>query len=453
MAWEHKLSELAQVIGAAPVSEDRPFSGISTDTRTLERGQVFFALKGEHYDASDFLDQALGAGACAAVATKAGKGPTLVVDDTLRALQQFAKHHRSQLPVRVIAITGSCGKTTTKDLVHAVLSTKFTVAKTEGNLNNEIGCPTTLLRLDASHDMAVVEMGANHMGEIAHLCSLAAPSESTITMIGPAHLEGFGSIENVAKAKGEIVDALPSDGVFYVNNDDPLCREIADGFAGTIVRAGAEGDVVLESYAKCADGDAALRISNVGEIRIPLRSRAHAINVLLAVAVGLRHGVEEFEAPLRSALANATRFKVFRLGPFEIIDDSYNANPSSVKAALDSLGERANAPARIAVLGDMLELGEAAADLHREVGRYAGRAGVTHLIARGEFAAVVVAGAQEASVSFTAVIDDHDEIAEEVCKLAPRGSVLLVKGSRGMKMENVIVALSKHYGEECAATG
>ena len=458
MAWHYTLRELAAAIGAEAPAPPCTFSRAATDSRTLEPGDVFFALKGEHFDGARFVSDAFAKGACAAVTTQPEEaGPCLVVEDPLRALQAFAAWHRRRHALPLIAITGSCGKTSTKDFTAAVLAARYRVVKTQGNLNNEIGCPLSLLQIDDETEMAVIEMGANHTGEIAGLCALAQPTESAITMVGPSHLEGFGTIERVAQAKAEIVDALPKDGTFYVNADDPYCVKRAEAFPGRKVYFGSRGDVRLESCRIEADGEMRLHIAAIGELRLPLACPAHAHNVLLAVAVGLEHGIglrhgvcdapRYYEEPLRAACATATRFRIEMLGPITIIDDTYNANPASMAAAFEALVQRP-ARRRIAVLGDMLELGEGAGRLHREVGFLAGQSGVDHLFLRGDHADDVQAGAREAGLSRVECIQDHVALAEALGSILEEGDVVLVKGSRGMRMEKVIAVLRERRTQE-----
>jgi UDP-N-acetylmuramoyl-tripeptide--D-alanyl-D-alanine ligase len=446
MGWRYSLEVLAGML-ALPVPEATAmFTGVSTDSRSIKEGEIFFALSGPNYDGDTFVDQAFASGAAAAVTTGAhDSGPCLMVDDPLLALQRFAAAHRDRYDVPIFAVTGSVGKTSTKDFTAAILGTRYKVLKTKGNLNNEIGCPRTLLELDDTTDFAVIEMGANHVGEIASLCALARPTESTITTIAPAHLEGFGSLDNVAAAKGEIMEGLSGDGTFYINVDDLRCVAIGAAFTGRKVRFGSAGDVVLETCFLEPDGELSMQIAPVGRMRLPLYSRAHATNVLLAIAVGLEHGVTEFEEPLREAAKGAARFKALQVGPLLVFDDTYNANPASVHAALDTLGERATDGARIAALGEMLELGDAAADLHREAGEWAGRCGVTHLFALGEHACDTIAGARSADVAHAEALPDHQSIAEAIYRVAQPGDTLLVKGSRGLTMERVIDALAKRY--------
>jgi len=445
MAWTYQLTDLARAIEAGAPGASIEFSSVSTDTRTLEPGQVFFALSGENFDGNRFVGQAFAKGASAAVAKVAHDGgPCLVVADPLKALQQFAACHRARYRLPLLALTGSCGKTTAKDLVAAVLGARYRVVKTQGNLNNEIGCPLSLLQIDEKTEHAVIEMGANHAGEIAGLCEMARPTEAAITMIAAAHLEGFGSVENVAKAKAEIVHAVGAGGTFYVNADDEWCARIAEAFPGKKVRFGGRGDVVLEACRFDESGEMRLRVKPVGELRLPLVCRAHAVHVLLAVAVGLTHGIEEFEGPLRAASGSLSRFRVLSIGPIEVIDDTYNANPASMTAALETLAERAVAGARIAALGEMLELGDAAAWCHREVGEAAGRLGVAHLFVKGPHAGEVIGAARANGVPDAQAMEEPDAIAQAIHAVAQPGDVLLVKGSRGMRMEQVIDAFRRH---------
>jgi len=444
MGWLATLDELADAIRVPRPAATDHFSAVSTDTRTLAPGTVFFALQGENFDGNAFVAEAFAKGAVAAVCTRAMEGgPCLVVDDTLVALNQFAAHHRAKYDIPVFGLTGSCGKTSAKDYTTAVLGTKYNVMKTQGNLNNEIGCPLTVLRMDDATEFAVVEMGANHVGEIGRMCETAQPTESAITMIGPAHLEGFGSIENVQKAKGEIMEGLHGRGTFYVNTDDPRCVAVGERHGGQVVRFGREGDIALRG-AEQREQEFILTVDPVGRLRLPLPSPAHATNALLAIAVGWRHGVEEFEEPLRAAVAGGARFKRYPLGPIQVLDDSYNANPSSMAAALDTLGRHAGG-ARYAVVGEMLELGPDARDFHRAVGEQAGAAGVSILLARGEHARDTIEAARAAGVHRAEAVENHDDMARIIHEAAREGDALLVKGSRGMRMERVIDALRDLY--------
>ncbi len=445
MTWTYTLSDLAADIGAAIPSgfADKTFSSVSTDTRTLHAGDVFFALSGENFDGNSFVEDAFAKGAVAAVTTMPTKtGPCIVVENPLTALQRFAAYHRARYSPLLLAITGSCGKTTSKDFVAAVLGSRMNVIKTEGNLNNEIGCPLSLLRIDDTTDAAVIEMGAASPGNIRELCALAKPTESAITLVAPSHLEGFGTVERIAATKAEIVESLPPDGVFYVNIDDLWCVKTAGTFTGKRVRYGSSGDVALRSCTFNDDGDMVLEIDPVGTLHLPLACRAHASNVLLAVAVGLRHGVTDFEAPLREAASKRLRFTIQTIGPVQVIDDTYNASPASMAAALEGLAERPGNGARIAALGDMLELGPQSEALHRDIGELAGRLGIRSLFARGDYASGMIETARRSGVSHAEVIQDPQSMAEAIHGVSRPGDIVLVKGSRGMRMERVIEALA-----------
>ena len=443
MGWSYTLGKLAAWLDTAPGSAPTtPFSGVSTDTRTLEPGSLFVALAGPNFDAERFVGEAFARGAAAALCKEPHpEGPCLTVPDPLAALQRFARRHRMAHDVPVLAITGSCGKTTAKDLTATLLESRYRVIRTLGNLNNDIGCPLSLLRIERDTALAVIELGANHPGEIAQLCTLARPTESAVTMVAPAHLEGFGSIEDVARAKGEIVDGLDADGCFYRNMDNSWCRAMGADFRGDEVRFGHEGDVVLRAQSFDDSGDMLLDIDPIGRIRLPLLVPAHATNVLLAVAVGLRHGVSEFEGPLRDACSRAARFKVRVLGDYEILDDTYNANPASMEAALEALAQRPGSGKRLAALGEMLEMGDDVAAHHQALGEAAARHGVEVLFAYGAHARDIIAGARAAGVPLAEALESHEAIADALLQSASPGDSILLKGSRGVRMERVAEAL------------
>lgn len=443
-------------MGADAPRRDAAFSSVCTDTRKLKPGQLFFALSGEHFDGNAFADAALEQGAAAVVTQRQDPARQfLSVPDPLAALQRFAGWHRQQLGTRIIAITGSAGKTTAKNFTAALLETKYRVVKTQGNLNNHIGAPLSLLELDEGTERMVLELGADHVGEIASLCAFSRPDESAITLVAPSHLEGFGSLERIGQAKAEIAQALPADGVFYVNMDNPWCVKAGELFPGNKVRfgegeaSGAQGlDVALRRSYFDEAGELVLEIDPIGKLVLPLPIRAHATNVLLAVAIGLQHGITEFEAPLRAACASAARFKVRAIGPITVLDDTYNANPASMAAALRALGERPGNGQRLAALGEMLELGAESACLHGEIGAIAAACGISHLFARGPHACDTIHAAIAANLPHAEVIQDHGAIANAIYDAVKPGDTVLVKGSRGMTMEKVIDALAELYAAE-----
>jgi UDP-N-acetylmuramoyl-tripeptide--D-alanyl-D-alanine ligase len=453
MGWRYTLNDLSAWLNCDPgVHGDVVVTGVSTDTRSIQPGDLFVALEGPNFDADDFVATAFAQGASAAICKRPhAEGPCLVVSSPLTAFQQWALRHRMSHDIPIFAVTGSCGKTTTKDLTAALLESRYSVVKTKGNLNNDIGCPLSLLRIDRDTSFAVIEMGANHVGEIAQLCEIARPTETAVTLVAPGHLEGFGSIEAVARAKSEIVHGLDADGCFYKNMDNPWCRAMGEDFRGDVVRFGHEGDVVLKAQSFDASGEMVLEIDPIGTIRLPLLVPAHATNVLLAIAVGLRHGLTEFEGPLRAACGQAARFKARPLGPFELLDDTYNANPASMAAALEALGARATQGKRIAVLGDMLELGPDSAALHRAVGAQASERGVDAVFAYGAHACDIISGARDAGISQAEAFDSHEAIADALVLSAAPGDSILLKGSRGMRMERVAEYLERRFpsaGEE-----
>jgi UDP-N-acetylmuramoyl-tripeptide--D-alanyl-D-alanine ligase len=440
MGWSYSLTEISEALDVVGTKEDIRITGVSTDTRTIKEGDLFVALSGENFDGNAFVDAAFDKGAVAAIGTAPnGNGVTLIVEDTLKALQNLAAWHRNHFEIPVLAITGSCGKTTSKDWTTELLRTSFNVLKTEGNLNNEIGCPQTLLRLDNEIDFAVIEMGANHKGEIRRLCELARPTESVITMVGSSHLEGFGSMDDIAEAKGEIVGGLPSSGVFYLNSQDERCRALAHGFSGKIVSFGREkeDDVRLVSHDILEFGKMKLVIEPIGEIVLPIYSVPHIQNALLAIAVSVRHGVTSFEAPLTNAIRNSSRLKITHVNDLCLIDDTYNANPESMSVAVECLGQSGRSDTW-ALLGEMLELGETSEELHRTLGAQIGATGINHVLARGTFAQSLVDSAQEAGVEDARVVSEHDDMADVVFNEAQPDAAVLFKGSRGMTMEKAI---------------
>jgi UDP-N-acetylmuramoyl-tripeptide--D-alanyl-D-alanine ligase len=440
MGWSYSINEIASALNVVGTDAPLEITGVSTDTRTIKKGDLFIALSGEHFDGNAFVDDAFKSGAAAAIGTIPNpNGTTLIVEDTLLALQDLAAWHRSHFDIPMLAITGSCGKTTSKDWTTELLRSRLNVLKTEGNLNNEIGCPQTLLRLDHDVEFAVIEMGANHKGEIRRLCELARPTESVITMVGSSHLEGFGSIDDIAEAKGEIVEGLSADGLFYLNSQDTRCRAIAHGFSGEVISYGCDkdDDVRLVEHEILEFGKMRLIIEPVGEIVLPIYSVPHIQNALLAIAVGVRHGVTSFEEPLSNAIRNSSRLKITHLDELCVIDDTYNANPESMSVALECLSQSGRLDTW-AILGEMLELGDASEQLHRALGEKAATTGIRHVLARGRFAQSVVESAKESGVEDARVVSEHDEMGDVVFNEADSDAAILFKGSRGMTMEKAI---------------
>lgn len=448
----------AQARGECPVL---PFTGVSTDTRTIQAGELFVALSGPNFDGNDFLDRAFAAGATAALVRRGAPSPQgnghclLEVDDTLKALGDLAAAWRREHSALVAAITGSNGKTTTREMLAAILSGRHQVLATKGNLNNLIGLPLTLLGLREAHTACVVEMGMNAPGEIARLTQIAAPEAGVITNVGLAHIGMLGSIEAIAAAKGELFDGLSPAATAVVNLDDPLlapyaanlpCRVVSFGIdsmaevrAGEIIPLGARQSFVLDLAGEKVP------------VRLPAPGRHNVMNALAAAATAwslgqgadaVVAGLEAFSTvPGRLALTGAPG------GP-AVVDDTYNANPVSVASGLSAAVAMAQGRPLVLVLGDMKELGERAAEMHRQTGLLAAQAGCRLVVALGENAEDVAQGAREGGLALdhTLSFAAMDELLEEITQLLDARDLVLVKGSRSMGMERVVARLGGETG-------
>ncbi|MFQ5643130.1 MAG: UDP-N-acetylmuramoyl-tripeptide--D-alanyl-D-alanine ligase [Thiogranum sp.] len=452
------LSQAAQILDAKWLGSDVTFHGISTDTRTLARGNLFVALQGPNFDGHDYLEQAqqLGA-AAAAVSHVTGDGlPVLQVEDTRLALGELAAHWRAQFSIPVLAVTGSNGKTSVKEMLASILRCCGEVLVTKGNLNNDIGVPQTLFGLSSGHDYAVIELGANHPGEIAYLTDIVQPTVALVNNAGPAHLEGFGDLAGVARAKGELFERAAEDTVCIINTDDAYAdvwRSLAGsrpviGFgmnAHADVRAGWKGDI---------DGSDIRLVTPAGEasFRLALPGQHSVMNALAATAAALA-----VDIPLDSIATGLARVRAVHgrwesrpgIGGIRLIDDTYNANPGSLQVALDLLS-RTDAETWL-VLGDMGELGPAGERLHRKVGEEARDAGVKRLFALGELAQQAAAAFGEGAQAFSDMDSLNAELRQQIHEVNRRqarevspggaGITVLVKGSRAMRMERVVTAL------------
>lgn len=450
------VGEVYRAIGGRSLRGDQDIivNRVSTDTRQIRPGDLFFALRGERYDAHDFLDRAVAAGAAGLVVSRDvnvdASTPVIEVADTLAGLQALAAYNRRQYHVPVVGITGSSGKTTTKDMVAAVLETNFKVLKTRGNRNNEIGLPLTLLDFSAEHGAAVVEMAMRAPGEIDALCLLARPTCAVISTIGVAHLEQLGSMENIARAKGEILDHIAPDGFALLPGDSPLVREQAKRCHGRILYFGLEPglDVYARDLRREGDGSRFTLVagSERCEVRLPLPGLHNVKNALAAAGVGLMLGLtaEQVIRGLSAVTLSGMRTEIIQGEGFTLINDAYNANPESTCAALQTLEEVAGDRRRVAVLGDMFELGASAADGHRQCGAAAARHGVALLIAVGEMAGETASAARQAGDYGEIIIcrDNAQALIELENRLLP-DDVVLVKGSRGMRMEDIVRGLLK----------
>jgi UDP-N-acetylmuramoyl-tripeptide--D-alanyl-D-alanine ligase len=409
---------------------------VSTDTRQITPGSVFFALKGPNFNANEFASEALARGAMIAVVDErrfAINDRYVLVDDVLKTLQELAVHHRNQLDIPVVALTGSNGKTTSKELVHAVLSKKFNVHATRGNLNNHIGVPLTILSIGTNAQIAVIEMGANHVGEIAALCRIANPTHGFVTNIGKAHIGTFGGFENIIRAKTELYDHLAgNNGTVFINSQNPLLVAMSSRFTKPVLYPGA-GD-----YYQCSmtgsDPYLAIRAENGEEIRTQLTGAYNFENAAAALCIGKFFGVEPAAAndAVRSYVPSNMRSQVVVKGSNTIILDAYNANPSSMAAAIGNLASM-KADRKVLILGDMFELeGEAEVE-HRAIGKLIRENAFDDVFLCGDLFAT--ARQELASAKY---FPSREALEIHLRNHPISGSTILLKASRGMGLEKVL---------------
>jgi UDP-N-acetylmuramoyl-tripeptide--D-alanyl-D-alanine ligase len=438
------LAAAATVLQGTLRGHDAEFLGVSTDTRTLKRGDLFVALVGPNFDGHGFVNDAAGKGACGALVSHAleAEMATVLVDDTRRGLGQLAAHWRRRFRIPVIAVTGSNGKTTVKNMIAAILAECGPVLATQGNLNNDIGVPLTLLRLRSGDRHAVIEMGMNHPGEIDYLTQLACPTIALINNAAAAHLAGLGSVEAVARAKGEIYAGLVADGIAVINADDPyanLWRKLAAPHRLITFGLDQPADVSAE-YQLDADGSTIHLNTPHGGIsmRLSLLGRHNVLNALAASSASLAAGVRlaDIRAGMEKLKSVSGRLEVKRgRNGARVLDDTYNANPGSLSAGVEVL--KAADGERVLVLGDMGELGEAARDIHRRVGLLAKSLGIERLYAVGE----LTPGAVEAFGKGAQHFPSHEALIESLRDCLHGDMTVLVKGSRLMKMERVVAGI------------
>ncbi len=438
-----KLSELSDAIGAQYHGEDVTVSGISTDSRTVSENDLFVTLVGERFDAHDFLCDIK---PCAAVCQRDIQGvdyPVLRVESTLSALGKIASFHAGKCSLSlVLSLTGSVGKTTTKEFCHLVLSKKFKTRKTEGNLNNHIGVPKTLLSLDGDDEALVCEMGMSARGEISYLTSLVKSDIAMITNIGHSHIENLKTRENIALAKLEIIEGLKKDGVLIVNGDEPLLSN--PQFSGRIIKAGlseecdirAEG---IETYPDRVEFDAVI-FGDKKHVTLSVAGRHNVYNALFALAAGYAAGVDTHLAveSLLSYKPEGMRQNTYEKNGIFVIADCYNAGVESMCASLEALADMKGERTGVAVLGDMLELGEASERLHRIVGKKAAECRLDAVFAYGDAARFIALEAKEGGVGDVRFFDNKESCARELLEYTKKKSAILFKASRGMRCEEII---------------
>jgi UDP-N-acetylmuramoyl-tripeptide--D-alanyl-D-alanine ligase len=463
---EVALSAAAEAMGAERTGADGLFVGVATDSRKDVSGRLFVPLVGENMDGHDFVEQALERGAAAfawsrtrPVPPALQAWPHLLVDDTLRALAALARAWRLRVGARVVGITGSNGKTSTKDMIAAALASRWRVHRTAGNLNGQIGVPLTLLACPRDAQVIVLEMGISVPGEMARLCATAVPDIAVITMIGEAHLAQFGSVDGIAREKWGIVQSLRSGGLAVLPHDCPPLanRPLPEGVRVRTFGEDAGADVRMSAYAQTATGSRALLPDAGMELRLPVAGRHLATNALAAIAVADELGVARADAvtALRRVELTGARMEMVRDKRGRIwINDAYNSAPASVQAALTVLSELP-VRRRIAVLGDMLELGEESARMHAQIGRAAALARVDDLLCIGAYAADIAdaARATQANVAVCATADvaaARKEL-ERLLDGADGDCAVLVKGSRKLALETLVAAFVDETGRRGAS--
>ncbi len=433
-------------------------SGVSIDSRTVERGEIFLAIAGPSHDGHEFLETALDRGAAALIIERgrafpdAPAVPVITVEDTTRALGALAAGHRSEFHGPVVAITGSNGKTTTKEMCAAILSVSAPCHRTPGNLNNQYGLPLTLLGRNEPDRTLVVELGMNHPGEIAQLVEIAKPTVGVITNVGTAHIEFLGSREEIAHEKGDLIERLPADGIAVLNADDPLVLAQRNRTSARVISFGTaiDADVRGGDIEWIDDRGYRLELETPegrGTVEVQGLGPTTVNNALAAAAAALAAGASVADITKGLADHRGVKGRLERRelsGGIALVDDTYNANPQSMEAALRLLAEIKGAHRAVAILGDMGELGETAAAAHREVGRLAASLGIDLLIALGARARTIAAGAVDSGMdpAHIVIASDHGDASERACEFLRERDTVLVKGSRSMRMERVVEAIA-----------
>jgi len=450
------LSRVAEFLSAAGEFDHKALpQGYSIDSRTIQLGELFFAVKGERMDGHDFVQPALERGAVAAIVRKDQlvrypvKTRLMAVDDTLTALQTLAAAVRRLWGKPLIAVTGSTGKTTTKEAIAHLLCVRFRVMKSEGNFNNHFGLPLMLLKLEPGHDVAVIELGMSHPGEIAALAKIAQPEIGVVTNVAPVHLEFFKSVAEIARAKYELIESLPAGGTAVLNTDDEYVSQFGRDFHGKVVTYGlrATADVRVENIQPHGSEGSVFDVV-VGGCRekavLPLVGTHNIYNALAAVAVGLERGLSPSEAVGRLAsLAPADkRGQVVQVGNITVINDCYNSNPKALEAMVDALAAMPGRR-RIVVAGEMLELGPASEEMHRRAGQHMAEKKIDLLLGVRGLAKHMVEGARQAGMRAEFVATPEDA-GEWLARETRDGDVALLKASRGVKLEQALESWKAH---------
>lgn len=459
MEWRLTLGDVARATGGMLwyADADEIVKDVITDSRKIIEGSVFVALKGENFDGHRFVGSASEQGAVCSVVEhwdqEDGTYPVIVVDDTYKALRDIARLYRMQFDIPIVAITGSVGKTSTKDMIHSVLSHKFNTFKTMGNFNNEVGLPLTVFKMTSENKVGVLEMGMSNFGEISRLTDIVRPDLAVITNIGISHIENLKSQENILKAKLEILEGMQEGGTVILNGDDPLLWGLRGTLPYEILYYGIKNEE-CEIVAKNINGfsDSTVFEFEIGgesykaEIKVP--GVHHVYNALAAILVGVQYGMngEEIAGGVAEFVPGGMRQNIIRTDKYTIIKDCYNASPASMKSGLNVLGViegKDGVSRKIAILGNMLELGEFAVDSHKNVGKWVKEENLDLLITVGDMAKNIALGAIEAGFDKEKIyqFDDNSTAISELERILKIGDCILIKGSRGAKLEEIADAL------------
>ncbi len=451
-------SELGEAVGGKLLwgEPNMTFYGVTTDSRKVTKDSLFIPLIGEKFDGHDYIEQCFKAGASVCLTSKqippvAGCSAVLV-DDTAKALRDLAAWHRKKFDIPVVGITGSVGKTSTKDMVSCVLSQKYCVLKTQGNFNNEIGLPLTVLNIDNSHETAVIEMGMSGFGEISRLTAIARPRIAIITNIGVSHIEKLGSQEGILRAKLEILEGLDEDGLVVLNGDDPLLKPLEGKLPFRTVFYGMNNgcDYTALNYQTMGEQGTSFEITVNGSrynVEIPVPGIHNVYNALAAIATGIEmkipmeiilYGIKQFSpGNMRQSIINHKGIK--------IINDAYNASPQSMQAAINVLEEISSGSRSVAVLGDMFEMGDMSRDLHYSVGNFIKNKKINYLITVGQDSGMISQAVADSGNSEIKLrhFENNREALKYILGIVMPGDYILIKGSRGMKMEEIADGIMK----------
>ena len=446
---------------------DGMFNGIAIDSRNIARDELFVAIVGDVHDGHTFVDSVFKKGVRGVLVEKAKIGNlvpgdlaaqelTIIdVPDTTRSLGDLAAFNRSRIPLKVIALTGSNGKTSTRTMLTRIVERKYKTLSTMGNFNNQIGLPLSLLRLEKTHTLAVLELGMNRPGEIRRLAEICRPDIGIITNVAPAHLEGLGSMEGILHAKGELLEGMNTGGTTILNADDPRVVSLRGSAPGEVLLFGLSAEAsVRASHIREQGRHLSFQLEIPGaiaEVTLATPGKFMVSNALAAAAAGylMEIPLSEIKAGIEGFQPVDGRMHIRELANgICLIDDAYNANPYSVKAALDTLKQMGRERSRIIVLGDMLELGKKAPDLHRDVGRHAALAAPERLYVTGDFAGDIAQGAQDGGLdAYQIITGSTQDITADLIALADSRDIILVKGSRGMRLERVVKELINTFGQ------